>query len=407
MNHKNTYTILLLLVAALVLSWALPALVRIATTTAPRYPFVYYSTLLQRFLIKDMADKQTTYTDTDGNEYTRDQYDSLTPMLNYRQLMLANSLPDTILGTAIDPPKLRTKTVVWHYRPRLIRQPVLPLYFLYESMSGRATIEPPDDVFRLKDDIAFIDKSTNRVNVEKSRRFREKLEAERFAFPAQQVWGNLSARKPYDEGYFVLDHNGQLYHLKMVNGRPYVRDTKAGAHIDIAYFGLLEVLDKSIYGFVVSRTGDLYTLNADGAYSLTRFDIPPIDVHAHSVMLMGNLFYWMVYVTTPESCTHHVLQAGTLERHDAPLVIRAAANPWDTVASWLFPVHLRFSSPTSDYLQPDLKRNFGWSLVVSHLTFFGYAFTAGRRRTRPVRIVNAFVIILFGLPGLIASLIIK
>jgi hypothetical protein len=53
---------------------------------------------------------------------------------------------------------------------------------------------------------------------------------------------------------------------------------------------------------------------------------------------------------------------------------------------------------------------FGWSLVISHLTFFGYLFTVGRRdakRKPAVRFVNAFVIILFGIPGLLASLLFK
>jgi uncharacterized membrane protein len=57
-----------------------------------------------------------------------------------------------------------------------------------------------------------------------------------------------------------------------------------------------------------------------------------------------------------------------------------------------------------------VKINFGVSLVISHLLFFAYLFTVGRkdgRRKAPVRFVNACVIILFGIPGLIASLIIK
>jgi hypothetical protein len=50
------------------------------------------------------------------------------------------------------------------------------------------------------------------------------------------------------------------------------------------------------------------------------------------------------------------------------------------------------------------------SLVISHLLFFAYLFTVGRKNTRrkiPLRLANACVIILFGLPGLIASLLFR
>jgi hypothetical protein len=408
---KQLYTILLVIITALVLSWAIPAVVRIATTTASRYPFVYYSALLQRFLIREIsADNKQSHRDPLGNRYTREEFDSLTPLLSYRQLMLTNSLPDTVLGAPVDPQELRAKSFTWRYNPRSIHTPVLPLYFMYESESGRASLEAPEDVFRLKRRIAFIDKFTNTVNVQKSDLFQAALEAEGFAFPARQVWGNLSAKKPYDAGYFTLDGKGRLFHLKMVKGAPYVRDTHAGDSLDIVHFNVLEVADHSIYGFLVSRDGAIYTLGAGDGYALTRFDIPPINIDEHSVMLMSNLFYRMVNVTTPDSLTCYVLDAATLRQHDRPHVIYASGNRWNTVARWLFPVYLSFSSHHSDYLQPAFKLRFGWSLVISHLTFFGYLFTVGRRgakRKAPLRLVNACVIILFGIPGLIASLLFK
>ena len=407
---KQLHTIILLVVTSLVLSWGVAVIVREATATPPRYPFVYYSSLLQRFLIRESsADNKSTHKDTEGNRYTREQYDSLTPLLSYRQLMLTNTMPDSLFGIALEPHVLRSKTLTWRYNPLYIHQPAMPLYLMYESMSGRTTLESPDDVFRLAGRIEFIDKFTNTVNEEKSRQFQARLERENFAFPARQVWGNLSARKPYDEGYFALDNNGALFHVKMVNGRPYVRNTGAGDTIDIVYFGILEVSDRSIYGFIVGRRGDLYTLNT-GGYSLTRFDIPPIDIHAHSVMLMGNVLYWIVGVNTPESNTSYVLDAATLKQHDAPWTVMAKENKWHTAASWLFPVYVDFSNKHSDFIMPTLKVHFGVSLVISHLLFFAYLFTVGRRgakRKIPVRLANAFVIILFGIPGLLASLIIK
>jgi hypothetical protein len=105
-----------------------------------------------------------------------------------------------------------------------------------------------------------------------------------------------------------------------------------------------------------------------------------------------------------------VSEADTLCLQDASHVTCAAGNRWNAVARWLFPVYLTFTNRHTEYLQPAFRIQFGWSLVISHLTFFGYLFTVGRRdakRKPAVRFVNAFVIILFGIPGLLASLLFK
>lgn len=406
MKYKYIYTIILLVVTSLVLSWAIPAIVKVGTTTPQDYPFVYYSSLLQDFAIREKNDGKPVFRDTKGNLYTKNQYDSITPMLSFRQLMLSGGMPDTIMNVHIDPTVLKVKSVHWRYSPREINKPAIGLYSMFESMSGRANLESPEDVFRLKDNIEFITIRGNTVNKEKSQHFQQALEEVGFSFPAQKVWGNLSPKKPYDEGYFVLDNNGQLFHLKMVNGKPYARDTKAGQDIKIAYFSILEVADKSIYGFIISTEGAIYTLNTDG-YNLTKFDIPNIDINEHSVMLMGNLFYSMVYVTTPESCTYNVLEAGTLKQHCPPFVVEAKTNRWDVVSSWMLPSIVSLSDKNTEYIQPAFILNFGKAFIISLVLALIFAFTIDRKKKPIKRIADAIVIIIFGIPGLIASLIIR
>jgi hypothetical protein len=95
---------------------------------------------------------------------------------------------------------------------------------------------------------------------------------------------------------------------------------------------------------------------------------------------------------------------------DVPYKVTAQEDKWHTVASWLFPMYVDFSDKGTGSLVPELKINFGVALFISHLMFFAYLFTVGRKngkRKIPMRLANAFVIILFGIPGLIASLIIK
>ena len=125
------------------------------------------------------------FNDLQGNKYTTAQFDSLMPFLNYRQLMADGHLPDSICGTAISPPLLRAATVVFRYTPRERKTPDKGLYILFESMPKRVGLEMPDDVFRLKDGIEFIDVQTNTVNREKSDLFARALEKAGYTFPTR------------------------------------------------------------------------------------------------------------------------------------------------------------------------------------------------------------------------------
>ncbi len=403
---KTIYTIILLAVSTALLSWAVPAIVKVATATSDRYPFVYYSSLQQRFMIRETVKGKLAHSDTKGLSYTREQFDSLTPLLSYRQLMLTGTMPDSILGVAVEPRLLASKSVIWKYSPRDIHRPDIGLYLMYEAMSGRTTLDPPVDVFRLTGKIEFIDKLTNKVNIDKSQAFQQRMTEEGFHFPAQGVWGNLSARKAYDEGYFVLDSEGQLFHVKMVNGRPYVRNTNAGENIDIVYFDILEVADKSIYGFILSREGALYTLNADG-YGTSKFDIPNINIDEDGIMLMGNLFYKMVNVTTPENCTYYVLEAQSLQQHDRPYTVNARYNPWEMGSTIFFPLSVNLGNKYTDYVQPTLHFAGLTAFIAGLVMAAGYTLTLGRKESGTLRIAKSLLIFITGIPGFLASLIIK
>ena len=364
--------------------------------------------MLQDFAIKKTEKKQVQYFDRKGNQYTREEYDSITPLLSYRQLTLSGGMPDSILGIEMETRMLRVKTVMWRYSPKEIKKPTIDLHLMYEAMSGRTSLESPDEVFRLKEKIEFIDKTTNEVNPAKSFLFQRKMEEKGFVFPAQQVWGNPQARKPYDEGYFVLDSKGELFHIKQVNGRPYVGNTKAGEKIDIAYFSIYEIADKSIYGFILSKEGHIYTLNATGGYELTQFDIPPIDIHQHSVMMLGNIFYWMVNVTTPQGCTYHVLERyNELEKHDEPYHVEAKTDQWDAFSKVLFPIYLNLEDRDSEYIQPEFICNWGYAFALSLALAIVYFITFGRKRNTTNKIADTLVILLFGIPAFIATLMIK
>lgn len=402
MKHQKKIYYAILILTTLIGLWVIPSLVKKATYSPDSYPFVYYSSILKELAIVDYKDKKTPLSDLKGNKYTTAEFDSLMPLLNYRQLMADGRLPDSIGGYEVTPPLLRSKTVVFKYNPVERETPELGLYILFESMPKRVGLEMPEDVFRIKDRIEFIDAITNTLNEEKSNLFQQALEKEGYNFPTQFAVGNPNPRKPYDEGYFCLDAKGNLFHMKMVNTRPYVRNTHVGDSIDIACFSILEVSDKRFYGFLFSKEGLVYIIEGtDGKYIPLRLDIPAIDLGQDQLSIMGNLLYWTVSITTPSARNYYGLKSETLERI-AEYGVDRKENKWDKVSEYIFPYYITLQHPNSDYLSPQFHFTGICGLVINTILV---VVTLLLSRTTKKKIFNSVYILFTGIAGFIAILI--
>jgi len=403
MKYKQIIYTSILIFVTLIGMCGIPSLVKKATYSPDDYPFIYYSSILEELCYLDFHNKETPMRDGSGNLYNTAQADSLMPLLNFRQLMVDGRLPDSIGGHEINPQKLMAKSVIYRYTPAKLQTPETGLYLMYESMPKRVGLELPDDVFRLTDKIEFIDDASNSINVEKSRTFQQALEKENYAFPSKWVSGNMNPRKRYDEGYFCLDNDNKLFHIKMVNGRPYVRDTHVGDSINIEGFTMYEASDKRFYGFLLSKTGEMYIIEGDeGKYKPVKLGIEPIDIRNDDVMIMGNLLYWTVSVMSDRGKETYALKTETLENLEKVHIERTPSK-WDKTSEWLFPVYLTFEHKNTDFVYPRLTFT-GYKAFIVNLAL---ALIVGLFIPNPnkKRILSALYILLTGFAGLIALLI--
>ncbi|MDR1371719.1 MAG: DUF4857 domain-containing protein [Dysgonamonadaceae bacterium] len=354
-RYKKLVYIIILLFVALIALWGIPEIVRTATRTRSNYPFVYFSSIKKKFLLRESNGQKSIFRDDEGETLTEDEYDHALPLLNFRQLTVNGEMPDSIDGIAIDPRELRIKSMNFRYQPVEIHTPQTELYIMYESLPKKAKLESPGDVFRLDNKIEFIDDETNTVNKEKSEIFQMALKKAGYTFPAQWTCGNLSIRKPYDEGYFSLDDAGQLFHIKMVNGRPFVRNTALDKNIEPAHFSMLEVADKRFYGLLFDKKGFVYILEEGGGkYNPLRLEIEPMNIDKDELLIIGNMLYWTVTVQTSEGRHIYALDAATLQQLRT-LLIEAPKNKFDVLRKIFFPVSLTFRKKTSDYIEPRLQ----------------------------------------------------
>lgn len=405
MKKSNILLLIATLLATFAMMFALPPLVRKATISNDEYPFVYYSSQLNELCLIDYSNKETPMQDLSGKKYTTEEFDTLVPLLNYRQLMTNGLLPDSICGVSAEPRNLMINSVVMRYDPKDRNKPKTGLYAILESMPVRLGLKQPSDLFRIDNKIEFIDAQSNAVDVEKSEKFQKELLKCGYEFPTQWAVGDANTRKSYDEGYFCLDDKGDLFHMKMVNGRPFVKNTNITDSINIAFFLTHNPASKRFYGYFINDKGEFYILESDneGGYKPLKLDIGTIDVDNEKVMIMGNILYWTVSVTSPSGRRYVALKSDDLTCV-ATHSIERGLNTWDCVSDYLMPFTLSFEADNSEMVYPRIDFA-GWqSLIVSgalallSLLYF-------KREPLNVQLYSLFLIVMSGIAGLIALMI--
>jgi hypothetical protein len=355
-------------------------------------------------MFRELDERKDKLHDDEGKVYEDKAFDLALPLLNYRQLTLNGEMPDSIDGVKIEPQQVRVKQVFYRYSPKSKNMPQTGLYIMYESLPKKGKLESPGDLFRLKDKIEFIDAESNTVNREKSRKFQDALLKAGYTFPAQWTAGDLNIRKPYDEGYFSLDARGQLFHIKMVNSRPFVRNTQLDPQIEPAFFTMEEPSDKRFYGFLFDKRGNVYILEeAGGKYHPRRLDIYPVNLDSDDLFLMGNFLYWTFTVQNSAGKHYYALKTETLEKVRYAYV-EAPTNKWDIIAGKLFPFYLTFRNSNSEYIAPQLHFTTFIALITNLLLALVFALVY-RDRTAKKKIFDSSYVLIFGIAGAIALLL--
>ena len=138
---------ILVFIAVLTLAIFLPWLYWMAFEKPIRKPFVQYSYITNEFLIHRVSEKK--WVDTKGKEYSREEYEQMLPMMFFKQLLASGTMPDSINGTALDMRAISREKSFFRLKANEIDAPKPDLYPLFESRSGRAQLEWPEDFFRI------------------------------------------------------------------------------------------------------------------------------------------------------------------------------------------------------------------------------------------------------------------
>lgn len=395
----------LVLIAIITCSVTLPQLYWTAFDKPINAPFVMYSCTDNDFMILQAEGGQAERFDTRGNKYTREEYEQKLPLMYTRQLLVSGTMPDTIKGVAMDMHDLNKAKSTFRYKPEEMNGPQPKLYPLFESESGRANIEMPDDYFRINWRMEFIKASNNQIDEPKSQLYTAALQKKGFTFPAKSISGLPTTRKSCDEGYFITDAADQLFHLKMMEGHPYVRKVELPVNLKFRYISCVDFKDKKFYAYLFSDQNEIYILTQD-LYELVKLPVEGFDPDIYELQIYGDIFHYNVVVKSDNHIKVDVLTYNDFQKVDTyeKSWLKRSERPKGRTAAALFPFQLKmndkYSSFTNFYFES--SNGFFWILLNLLLTGVHLLFLVRRRATLRKHIADLGIVAVTGIFGFIA-----
>jgi hypothetical protein len=401
---KNISRYSLILITILSLMVILPWLFWLTFEKPIRAPFVMYSCVDDCFMIRGVENGIQYSRNEHGKEYTRDEFEQKLPLLNIRQLIMSNTMPDSIKGVAMEPHAVNMARSFYRYKPETMKAPKPGLYPLFESESGRAQLEMPLDFFRITSRMEFVDAAGNKINEEKSDLFTGALKYYGFNFPAKMIEGIPTTRKSCDEGYFVIDNSDQMFHIKMEEGMPYVYKVENPEGLLFKYIACVDFKNKLFYCYLVGKDNSLFILTQDD-YDIVRLPVEGFNADNQELRIYGDLFNYNVIMQGEDHLKVAVLDAqfNKVVEYEKSWENRAT-RPEGIAFSYVFPAQLNLTDSNSSFIDFyfNFTKNFKWIFFSIILVLIHFLIVRTRNEKPKYHLFDFGIILISGIFGFIA-----
>jgi len=348
MPKISRYTIILLLIISQAI--LLPNLYWMVFDKPTTKPQIQYSPIIKDFVFAERGGNDKRYYDAKGNTYDRKSFEALLPFSFYYDLDKWGVLPDTIAGIPISTSFIRRNTQFVRIRPVDLNTPLINLNPLFESKSDYTRLEMPDYLFRIGKIFEFIDSRSNTVNDSLSQIFHETLVEQDFRFPARIIAGNSTTRKSFDEGYFIIDAQNRVFHLKQIKGQPICINTGIPTDLNIRYISIKEHSRREFYGLLVTAANEVYLIGY-GNYQLIKLPTKGYNADNMSLMLQIDPIYKTVRIFNKQELHCIVMD----QNYNIIDTCRIAGSPKSErlsskAAALLFPLSVERANANTDYV---------------------------------------------------------
>ncbi len=416
MMFQQISRISILILGIFALSYGLPPVFDAIFLQDKGNPLLFFSPLSERFIYREsLPGQQLNYQDQTGRQYKRVAFEAQLPFLYYKTLEKRKLLPVEVQGRLFDEQAIKAGKQGFEIKWRHLtgNHPQIELYPLFNNDPQNPMLPFPQDVFHFTDrEMVFINARNNTVDRELTTIFSDALKAKGFSFPATATGGKTTNLKPFDEGYFVRDSRGFIFHIKRVLNKPVIVKTPIPPSLDIFAIVISENKRKEFYGALLTKDGGLYLIGW-GDYALTKLPTKANGLqqdHKTKGMdfkILVNPLFKTIIVGTEDSVTGTVVMPNNIPRSHYTLSRRNNTPALITVLrQFLFPFQISIKNRYFDQAHFSLRLGGAWSLPGLGAAI-GLFFCFSQRKTlKKHRIIDFLVVLSTGFYGLLTVLVI-
>ncbi|PIE74637.1 MAG: hypothetical protein CSA18_04080 [Deltaproteobacteria bacterium] len=373
--------------------------------------YLFFSPVLKKFVFREMTGEghQFITEDEDGNSLTRKEYESAIPFIFYKNMDIWGKLPLKIDGKTYDKEFIKSHRQIFQLTPKMLPEnhPRVPIYPLLESRPERARLMFPENSFMFTDkEMLFINSDFNKKDEKLTSLFTSALLQNGFKFPAKKVFGKVTILKPFDEGYFVLDNDENLFHIKKIKGNPFIKNTQVKIDSGIRFIKVIENKKRKYYGFIVSNSGDIYFLTYKN-YSVIKLPVKYYNPETMDLKVILNPVVNTIIYSDDKNVYGVALdkEFNAVKRYKK-LMFSGKETTSEKVFSYLFPFYIKDKNENSNYMafRFFLTKNFGFAGTILSL-LLGVLIFSGEKYSLKKRKVEFVFIALTGIYGIIAILL--
>jgi hypothetical protein len=323
----------------------------------------------------------------DRTPVSRETFENALPFIYSEGMRLRGLVPVTINGQDYDLDALRRgKTILGISAADPSRARLAPaLHALLDTRPDRVSLTFPEDRFRLRDKLEFVNADSNSPDPELSEVFNQALTQAGFNFPARNAFGRDMVLKPWDAGWFLLDAKGDLFNLRREHDRPLVRRVKLPEGCRVAHVQVQESRDKNVAALLVSDKREVMVIGFD--MTIRGLHCPDYDPSRHDLKVVLDPVGETCVVDSASQATALWRPTGqTGPVANLNLGVPSGEPGPGQILSWLLaPVRLTLSPDNTVFVAPRLDTGGGWSLLGSLIWGMGGAARIGRKQgLRPV-----------------------
>ncbi|WP_169778343.1 DUF4857 domain-containing protein [Campylobacter curvus] len=393
--------LLIMTIFALILSYFLPIFINLLLPVNQIIDRVRYSPVVDEFMLStiDRAKGANTFEIIGKGAISEDEFVQNQPFTYHSILIPKGQFPKIFKEYESNASLILKNSQILNLRPSLNLGRNIPLYVLLRSDERYGKLSYFPFLIRLGDGsgMQIIDANKNQIDQNLSSNLNEILASDGFKFPAKQFFSNPTTLKAFDEGAFIVDSGGRIFHLKFDGLNFTLKDTGIVKN-DIINIIVSEHDRREFYALVITPN-ELGLIDYD--YKYIPLPNEGYDPTSSNLNLKITPINKIISFSSPQNISTYVMDLNyTLLKQN----VRKPSEPISKryLKGYVLPFETQLVQ--EDYFYKFKLENFSakslFASIVLALAFFVYNLIFLRKKS----LLYSVFVVVFGIYGFIAAM---